>query len=353
MSKNKIHYLITEKIMENFNRESFISSLDNAKHMIDKATKLGTELANKSYDTLLFVGCGAPYHMVQLINHYANIHIKNTRIENYLPAEFIDINPSFVNDRTIVIFGSYSGTTKETVNAAKFCRDKTCLTISITRFDDSPLSKNVKTHLNYGETKLGDYSRFMVTSAFVSGFLSIRESTNWGIHDKMIRSLKSLPKLLADVVGQSEDMVKQFSEIYHKFSSIFVVGNGPVYNTAYILAFCSFIEMQWIHATPILAAEFFHGAFELLDDSFPVIVLIGEDETRKEGIRVEKFCRKNLKNFIVFDSIDYDMQDIDSELRSYFSPVVIDAATRRLMDYYADLRGHDKSKRRYMGVIEY
>ena len=103
----------------------------------------------------------------------------------------------------------------------------------------------------------------------------------------------------------------------------------------------------------ILAAEFFHGPFEILDDSFPVIVLIGEDETREQGIRVKKFCQNHLSKFLVVDSTVYEMKGIDPSLRSYFSTVVIDAATRRLMDYFADLRGHDKSKRRYMGVIEY
>jgi len=33
--------------------------------------------------------------------------------------------------------------------------------------------------------------------------------------------------------------------------------------------------------------------------------------------------------------------------------VVLDAATRRLMDYFASIRDYDKSQRRYMGVVDY
>ncbi len=337
--------------IDEFKKKAFVDYLDNAKGMIETAADLGQKLA-KDYDNIAFVGCGAPNRTVKLINHYVDLKVK-TIVKSFLPAEFIHTDPQYIDKKTIVIFGSYSGTTKETVDAAKLCSNKDCLTIAITRFDDSPLSSLVKFKLNYGDTQLGDYSQFIVTSAFTSGFLSKREPDRWDMHDAMLNSLLILPEVLADVVEQSEEMLQTFSETYHTINSMFVVGHGPVYHIAYVLAFCSFMEMQWMHATPIIAAEFFHGPFELIDDSFPVIVLIGEDETREEGIRVKEFCQKYIKKYLVVDSKAYDMKGITPELRNYFSAVVLDAATRRFMDYYAILRDHDKSIRKYMGMVEY
>lgn len=339
-------------VPDKFDKKEFLGHLESSRDMIERASEFGEKLAI-DYDTMVFVGCGAPNRTARLVNHYVDLKVGLTRMRSYLPAEFIDIDPDFLDKRTVVIFGSYSGSTKETVDAAKFIRNKDCLSVSITRIDDSPLSAQVDQKLNYGDNKLGDYPQFMVTSALVTGFLSKKETESWDVHDLMIESLQALPEVLAEAVETSEEMLQTFSEKYHTFNSMFVVGHGPIYNIAYVLAFCSFMEMQRIHATPIIAADFFHGPFELLDDSFPVIVLVGEDETREEGLRVKKFCEKYLEKYLVVDSKDYEMKGIPVELRVFFSSVVLDAATRRFMDYYAVLRNHDKSIRRYMGMVEY
>jgi fructoselysine 6-phosphate deglycase len=336
-----------------FDKEEFREYLESAKMMINEASEYGQQLA-ADFDTVVFVGCGAPNRTARLINHYVDLKVGFTRILSYLPAEFIQIDPQFIdNKRTVVVFGSYSGVTKETVSAARFCKNKECLAVSITRLDDSPLSAQVDHKLNYGDTKLGDYPQFILTSALVTGFLSVRESVSWDVHESMLESLQMLPDVLTETVDVSEGMIQTFSHTYHTLDTLLIVGHGPIYNIAYVLAFCSFMEMQKIHATPIIAADFFHGPFELLDDSLPVIVLIGEDETREEGLRVKTFCENYVEKYLVVDSKDYEMKGIAEELRGYFSSVVLDAATRRFMDYYAAFRNHDKSTRRYMGMVEY
>jgi fructoselysine 6-phosphate deglycase len=321
--------------------------------MIDEASEYGRQLA-ADFDTMVFVGCGAPNRTARLVDHYVDTRVESTRIRSYLPAELTQIDPRFVDSRrTVAVFGSYSGVTEETVNAARFCKSKQCLTVSITRLDDSPLSAQVDHKLNYGDTKLGDYPQFMLTSALVTGFLSVKEPVSWDVHESMLESLRALPDVLTETVAASEGTVHTFSQAHHDLDSLLVVGHGPIYNIAYLLAICSFMEMQKIHATPIIAADFFHGPFELIDDSLPVIVLIGEDETRPEGLRVKRFCENYVEKYLVVDSKQYEMKGIAEELRGYFSSVVLDAATRRFMDYYAAFRNHDKTTRRYMGKVDY
>ncbi|MCY7931444.1 SIS domain-containing protein, partial [Bacillus inaquosorum] len=36
----------------------------------------------------------------------------------------------------------------------------------------------------------------------------------------------------------------------------------------------------WIHSHAIHAGEYFHGPFEIIDESVPFIILLGLDETR-------------------------------------------------------------------------
>ncbi len=339
--------------MEVLNKDQFISYLNNAINLIDEAVTLGKELAEKNFNKLVFVGCGAPYRIMSSIIYWIEKKCIQTRVFSYYPAELINQDPSFIDDQTVVILGSYSGTTQEIVEAAKFCSKKTCYTIGITRLADSPLSLNVQGTLLFGDTKLGDYSRFIVTSALVSGFLVVFEPENWDIHEKLLSSLKNLPEALFSVIEQSEQQIIKVTKQIASKKSMFIVGAGPMFHSAYILAFNSFMEMQWIHVTPIHAAEFFHGPFELVDDSFPVINLIDETDHRKEAERVERFGENYFEGFINFDSKDYELKGIDTEIRPYVSVIVLDAATRNLMDYFSEATGHDKSIRRYMGKVEY
>ena len=80
-----------------------------------------------------------------------------------------------------------------------------------------------------------------------------------------------------------------------------------MFTTAYIYAACFLMEMQWMHAFPLSAAEFFHGPFEVFDKETPLVLIMGEDPSRPEAERVLAFCRKYLAEPIIYDSRDFAM----------------------------------------------
>jgi fructoselysine 6-phosphate deglycase len=334
-------------------KSEFIQYLDKAVSLVNEAADLGRFIHEKGFTKLVFVGCGAPYRVMSIITYWIEKKSTQTKCYTYYPAEFVHQDPNFIDKRTVVILGSYSGTTSEIVEAAKYCQTKPCHSIGITRLADSPLSMNVDHKLLFGDTKLGDYSRFIVTSALVSGYFSVAEPEHWDIHEKLLSSLRNLPSALYSALEQTEQRIQEFTKEYSSQDSMFVVGAGPMFHIAYILAFNSFVEMQWMHVTPIAAAEFFHGPFELVDESFPVINLIDETPHREEAERVKRFGDEYCGSFFNFDSKDYELEGIDEEIRPFVSTIVLDAATRRLMDYFSAARKHEKSIRRYMGKVEY
>ncbi len=59
-----------------------------------------------------------------------------------------------------------------------------------------------------------------------------------------------------------------------------------MFTTAYVLGVCVLMEMQWMHVSRFIAAEFFHGPFEIVDETVPLILLVGEDPSRPEAERV-------------------------------------------------------------------
>jgi len=339
-------------MVQKFIKEEFIQTLNKAIEIIPEAVNLGKKLSEKKFNRVFFVSCGAPNRIMFNFEYWIQKIITNLEVRNYFPAEFVNQNTNALDEKTLVILGSYSGTTKETVAAADFLLDKPCTTIAITQTPDLPLAKKAQHTLLFGKTKSGDYSRFIIALAFLSALLSELDN-HWDFHEEVLSSLRALPQVLAKAIEQSEERVKKEAQELKDKEHIYVIGSGPAYGTAYILAKCALTEMVWLPSHPIIGAEFFHGAFEVFNDKTPVIIFVGEDPSRPEAERVVEFCKKYTKKPIIYDTRDYSMDGIELKVRGIVSSLLLDAATRRLPDYLAELRGHDKSQRKYMGVIDY
>ncbi|MCD6356271.1 MAG: hypothetical protein J7L66_03200, partial [Anaerolineaceae bacterium] len=126
-----------------------------------------------------------------------------------------------------------------------------------------------------------------------------------------------------------------------------------MYTTAYTFTSCFLMEMQWMHAHPLVAAEFFHGPLEVVDKKTPIIILIGEDAHRPEAERAAHFCQKYSKRIAVIDSKDFMMQNIHPNVRPLVAPFILDAALTALVDQFAIVHNHPLTIRRYMGKVAY
>jgi fructoselysine 6-phosphate deglycase len=339
-------------MVEDFNKDQYIKTLDNAIELIPEAVQLGQDMSKKNFKRIFFVSCGAPNRIMLNFEYWIQKIVTNIEVRNYFPAEFINQNTNALDEKTLVILGSYSGTTKEIVEAADYLKDKSCTTIAITQLADSPLAKKVQHNLLFGKTKSGDYSRVITAFAFLSSLLAELDD-KWNFHQEVITSLHNFPEITANVIMQAEEQVKKDAEYLKDKEHIYVIGSGPMYGTAYILAKCALTELVWMPSHPIIGAEFFHGAFEVFNEVTPVIILVGDDPSRPEAERVVKFCKKYTKNPIVYDTRDYSLEGLEPKLQAIFSAVILDAATRRLLDHLLYLKGHDRTLRKYMGKVDY
>lgn len=335
-----------------FDRDAFLAALESAVNGLDQAAQLGADLAAKGVKRLYFVGCGAPNRSMSVIEYWAQRVVVNTEVRRYFPAEFVHQGPAALDDKTLVILSSHSGTTPEVVAAAEFLQSKPCITVGITQKTDSPLAQKVQHVLPYGETKSGYYASFMLKTALVSGLLNEQEP-GWENHKQLMASLKNLPGALAAASLQNEARATEDARIYKDDRIMYVVGAGPMFATAYVSGVCVLMEMQWMHTHPLVAAEFFHGPFEVVDETTPLILLLGEDPSRPEAERVVRFCKKYTERLMIYDSKDYEMPGIDPEVRAYFAPFVVEAALSRLHEHLAVWHNHPLSTRRYMWKTEY
>lgn len=337
---------------QDFDREGFIQSLASAVEERLQAAQLGEELGRKGYKRLYFVGCGAPNRLMAMMEYWAQRIAVNTEIRRYFPAEFVNQNPASLDKDTLVILGSHSGTTKETVEAARYLQDKPCTTVGFTQKAGAPLAQAVKHPLPYGETKSGYYANYIMMQALVSGFLKVVEP-GWQVHDKLLDALGALPDALAEAALQNDARATEEARLYKDDRIMYIVAGGPMFTTAYVLGVCVLMEMQWMHVQPLIAAEFFHGPFEIVDETVPLILLVGEDPSRPEAERVVRFCKKFTERLMIYDSKDFAMWGIAEEIRPMLAPMILESALSRFPEHLAVWHNHPLSTRRYMWKMEY
>jgi fructoselysine 6-phosphate deglycase len=329
---------------------SILQGYEGALASLDAAAKTGLGLAS-GIDRVYLIGCGGPNRVMLGLQYWIEHYAKTLEVRRYFPAEFMTQNPGRLDGRTLVILGSKSGTTPETVAAAEFLRNSPARRIAVTQNADSPLAKAVPQVFTMGNANGAHGSMFMVMQALIGGLLAGKEG--WPLLDKLQSSLRALPQVMIDTAAANESRAAEEARLYKDDRTLYHLAAGPVFTTAYIFGVCVLMEMQWMHSVALEAAEFFHGPFEIVDHTTPLILMKGEDPSRPLMERVERFCKKYTERLMIYDTRDYEMKGIAPEIRPIVGPYVLQAALRRIADRLAVWHNHPLSTRRYMWKTEY
>ena len=275
----------------------------------------------------------------------------NVEVRTFFPAEFMAMNLPKLDDRTLVLLASKSGSTPETNAAADFVKGKPYKTIVFTQFETSQLASKGDEKFLLGKTEETFLAIFMLMQSLVGAVLEQKEE--WPLLPKLVSSLKVLPAAVVAAAKQNEARAKEDARLYKDDDKIYFVASGPGATSAYVIGVCILMEMLWIHAYPIDAAEFFHGPFEIVTPKTPLVLIIGEDPSRPLMERVKTFCLKHTERLMIYDSRDYEMKGVAPEIRGIVAPYVIQAALKRLSVRLSIWRDQPLSTRRYMWKTEY
>lgn len=332
-------------------RKEYLAQLEQAAQLKDSAAELGAKFAKDGVKRVFLVGCGAPNREMGAIKYFLDRDIKSVEFYLYFPAEFVRQAPAKLGEDSLVVLASHSGTTPEILEVAEFIKPYGCKVAAATQFEDSPLAKAVPDSLVYGKSDHGYFAKFMLILALLTGF--VKEVEDWDLADKVLKDLELLPGVLFDTAVTNDQRAIEEARLYYEDDFFMVLGSGPCYASAYVTGVCVMMEMQWMHTFTGEAAEFFHGPFEVVLPDVPVMVYVGEDESRPIAERVIRFCKKFTERLLVYDSKDFEMKGVDLDVRPIFAPFVLEAATSRLMEHLAVWHNHPLNTRRYMWKFEY
>ena len=292
------------------------------------------------------VGSGASYFATWPARYLLDARGGGLAAWHLTSGEFVAHPPSRIGQDTLVIAASHTGHTAETLRAAHHAADAGAAVAAITRDQDSPLAEVADAAFCYATNSAIVESRMVLFQHFAHA-LTRTGPDDWATDSATLPDALHASK--TEIARTATDLAERLT----KEELVYVVGAGASFGVANALACCYLQEMQWMHAAALPGADFFHGPFEAVTGTTPVVVLLAEDNSRSISQRALRFLQRHSDNVLTLDSADLTLPGVPLRARAELSTFALASAARRVVDHVAAVRGHALNTRRYMHRVDY
>lgn len=340
-----------ENTMLNFDEERYLSIQSGAASLASRIDKAICNLLDGGAENVFFLGTGGVALLTQPAVTLLNRKSKFPVFTGF-SAELVITGSPLLDENSIVVIPSLSGTTKESVALLDYVKSQGAKTITLIGHAKTPLGQNADhAFVNFAEDDTSCESFYMQTLLIALSIMKYRgEISNY---ERLVEELQLLPGALLEAKRDFESKAPNIADIidahrYHIFTSA-----GNSWPQAHYYGMCILEEMQWILTRPVHAADFFHGTLEMLEKGVSLFVLHGEDECRPLTERVIAFAKDYTDSLTVIDTKDVNLPGIGSELRALVSPAVLAALFERVSAHLEVKRDHPLTTRRYYKKVSY
>jgi fructoselysine 6-phosphate deglycase len=312
----------------------------------------------RAINHVFLVACGGSLSIMHPGKYFLDRHSDALTSDVYNGDEFVARDPRKIGPQALVILCSQTGTTRETVRAAKHARIKGAVTIGMTLDPKSPLAEAVDHVVAYQASYTTGIpidaadSNYGVLYMILAGL--VRQVDANDVVPALLSSLCALQPAIDKAHIQLAGIFDTYAERFKDAPVIYTMASGADYGAAYSFAICVFMEMLWINSQAIHADEFFHGPFEVVDRDAKFVCMIGLDETRRLEERGKEFLHRfgTPENVLVLDANTFDLQGIDGAFKGYLVPLIFFDTLWKFAYKLAARRGKTMLEdRRYMKKI--
>jgi fructoselysine-6-P-deglycase FrlB-like protein len=190
---------------------------------------------------------------------------------------------------------------------------------------------------------------FMLLHAFVGAILE--DSEQWGLLDKLLRSLKAFPQAVVSTAQKNAQRVKEDAKRFNSEGPFYFGASRPGDVAANVFGRCFLEEMFryfFIHVDT--ASHFFHSTLEVVDKTTQLILIITEDSNQAQMERVKTFCSTYGDRAMIYDTRDCSKKGIDPEIWPLVALYVVDCWLLLMVAYIPLDR--PLAQRKYMGVVK-
>lgn len=235
---------------------------------------------------LQIVGCGSAYYAGQ-VGRYMLEEYAGLPVEVELASEY-RYKRKIPDAKSAVLAVSQSGETADTLASVKAAKEMGVLTLGIVNTVGSSIAR---------ETNAGVYNHagpeiaVASTKAFISQLtvfvlLTLLIAREKGMTQKegqeIAQALTELPDVLAAML-KNTDEIKQIAEKYAPYRDAIFIGRKFHTPIAYEGSL-KLKEVAYIHAEAYAGGELKHGPIAMLEENFPVIALVPQDDVYEKMI---------------------------------------------------------------------
>ncbi|HIT05717.1 MAG TPA: SIS domain-containing protein [Candidatus Scybalocola faecipullorum] len=324
---------------------------------IDYKKVVGEILASRKeqggIDKIYFAACGGSKAGLTPADFFISCESKKLHSWVYTAKEFVLCTPKALDENSVVVTLSFSGSTPEAVEAAALAQKAGAVSVTLTGKEDSPLGACGDYVFYYGDEPKYQYSTGSMAIALRFAIELVHQIEGYDHYDQIQNGFD----ILDDVIRKARDYAVPgalaFAQAHKNEPVIHVMASGANYNVAYTTTTCILMECQWIHSNPIHCGEFFHGPFEVVDKEVPFLVLVGTGRERAMDERAVAFLNKYGKKVTVLDAKEFGIDILGDGVCEYLSPLVFTGVLSIYSHKLADARCHSVDVRRYMWHVAY
>ena len=337
--------------MLNFDEDRYLRIQSGAVGLADRIHAEVERALDDGAENLFFLGSGGAGILMEPAARL--LQERSTfPVHHVMPAELVVRGSVHLGPQSLVVVPSLSGTTTESVEALRWCRERGARVITLTGFIGVPLADEADVNLvNEAADDTSCESFYLQALLVALSLMHLRDEYNG--YAETLAQLTTLPALLLEAKRAFEPRAAEYAASIRDEPFHIITGAGATWPQAFYYGMCILEEMQWIRTRPVHASDFFHGTLELVEAGVSVILLKGEDASRPLVERVEKFAPGYTEKVCVLDSADVDLPGVPQEVRSLVSQVVLAALLERISAHLEVLRGHPLTTRRYYKRVAY
>ncbi|WP_122646401.1 SIS domain-containing protein [Enterococcus mediterraneensis] len=334
--------------MLKFNEQQQIDNIQGALELRPEVEKIMDGVWEKGFDNIYYLGIGGTYasamQAVTYINGKSNLPVY---VEH--AAEYYTTGNKRLTKDSIVILSSVTGTTQEVVRAVDEIKEVGATLIGFIDTVGSPLAEKCDHVITYPAPGTEQIKFFMVADRLM------KNNGEFDDYEEYYQELeKYLAKGLVEAEKQADAFGLEFAEKHRHDAMHYFIGAGNQWGAVYSYAMCYWEEQSWLRSKSIHAAEFLHGTLEIVDETTPVTLFLGEDEQRPLAERVKNLLPRICANYTFIDSKDYSVEGISEKYRGrVLSFLLMHCVTQRIDAHVEKLNCHPLEIRRYYRQFDY
>ena len=334
--------------MLKFNEQQQIDDIQGALELRPQVEKIVDEVWEKGYDNIFYLGIGGTYASAMQAVTYINgrsdlpVYVQHA-------AEYYTTGNRRLTKDSLVILSSVTGTTEEVVKAVDMIKEVGATLLGFIDTAGTKLAESCDHVITYPNPGTEQIKFFMVADRLMN------KNGDFPDYEEYYEELENhLAKGLVEAEKQAEDFGRAFAEKHRHDVMHYVIGAGNQWGAVYSYAMCYWEEQSWLRSKSIHAAEFLHGTLEIVDETTPVTLFLGEDEQRPLAERVKNLLPRICGNYTFIDSKDYPIKGISEKNRGRVLPhLLMHCVTQRIDAHVEKLNCHPLDIRRYYRQFDY